>query len=203
MTLIKFCGMTREDDVRAACDLDVDALGFVMWRQSPRYVDARRVASLIKTMRPEVTPVGVFVSPTTDDVVAAGEAGIRIAQIHGPWNPGTVEPWMPGTLELWRATSLEGDLDALPRGVTVVLDAHDPVRHGGTGRTIDWVRAATVAAHRRVVLAGGLTPDNVSEAIRQVKPFGVDVASGVEEGPGIKNVAAMKAFVMAAREADQ
>ena len=84
----------------------------------------------------------------------------------------------------------------------IVLDAHDPVRHGGTGRTINWTRAAQVAAARRILLAGGLNPANVGEAIRQVRPFGVDVASGIEQRPGIKDAQAMQAFVTAVREAE-
>jgi phosphoribosylanthranilate isomerase len=85
----------------------------------------------------------------------------------------------------------------------LLLDVHDPERHGGTGRTIDWARAAAIAAARRVLLAGGLTSGNVADAIRQVRPYGVDVASGIEDRPGIKNAGAMKAFMAAVREADQ
>jgi phosphoribosylanthranilate isomerase len=87
--------------------------------------------------------------------------------------------------------------------IPIVLDAHDPVRHGGTGRTIDWNRAARIAAARRVLLAGGLTPANVAAAIRQVRPYGVDVASGIEDRPGIKDPELMRAFVRAVRQADE
>jgi phosphoribosylanthranilate isomerase len=196
MTFIKFCGMTREDDVRAACDLGVHALGFVMWPKSPRCADAVRVRSLVRAMSDSVTPVGVFVSPTREEMMAARDAGVRVFQLH---QRGDAIP----DGELWIAASLESDLDAIAADIPLVLDAHDPVRHGGTGRTIDWSRAAAVAARRRTILAGGLTVANVATAISQVRPFGVDVASGIEDQPGIKNAQAMKAFVTAVREADQ
>jgi phosphoribosylanthranilate isomerase len=197
MTFIKFCGMTREEDVEAACRLGVDAIGFVMWPRSPRYVNAARVASLVKMMSPHVTPVGVFVSPSDDEIVTARESGIRVIQLHG-----VDAPTVRGA-DVWMGTSLERGLDHLPNDMTIVLDVHDPERHGGTGQTIDWTRAAAIAATRRVMLAGGLTAANVGPAIRQVKPFGVDVASGIENRPGLKSAPAMEAFVTAVREADQ
>ena len=206
MTFIKFCGMTREDDVRRACDLGVDALGFVMWPRSPRYVDMHRAAALVRAVDRDVTPVGVCVSPGADEIRAAADAGIRVVQVHGAHpNVDTLEPWDPGILDawnltLWIAMSPEHAIEVVDESVTVVLDAHDPVKHGGTGRTADWEAAARIAAHRRVLLAGGLTPLNVREAIRRVRPFGVDVASGIEDRPGEKNTQAMTAFVAAARE---
>ena len=196
MTFIKFCGMTRQDDVAMACDLGVDAIGFVLWPNSPRHVELRRLASLIGGLPTHVTPVGVFVSPDHGEVRQAREAGVRIVQVHGDDDEPLDE-------EVWVARPLDADLDAIPRHRTLVLDAHDPVRHGGTGRTIDWARAATIATGRRVLLAGGLTAANVGDAIRQVRPYGVDVASGIEERPGIKSAQAMRAFVAAVREAEQ
>jgi phosphoribosylanthranilate isomerase len=196
MTFIKFCGMTRQDDVRIACDLGVNALGFVMWPGSPRYVAPRDVATLVMSMPETVTPVGVFVSPSDDDIRAARDAGVRVLQLHGNRRDTAAG-------DLWLACSLESDVDATTPADVLLLDAHDPVRHGGTGRTIDWERAAALAAARRVILAGGLTPGNVGDAIRLVKPYGVDVASGIEERPGIKSRAAMTAFVAAVREAEQ
>jgi phosphoribosylanthranilate isomerase len=196
MTFIKFCGMTRDDDVRLACDLGVDALGFVLWPNSPRSVDAVRMAALVRLLPSRVTPVAVLVSPGADAVSAARDAGARVVQVHGSAPP------IRDDSELWIATSLDADISAHPLSVMMVLDAHDPVRHGGTGRTIDWQRAARVASGRKMLLAGGLTAANVGDAIRQVRPFGVDVASGIEERPGIKSAAAMTSFIAAVREAD-
>ena len=196
MTFIKFCGMTRAQDVAVACELGVDAVGFVLWPNSPRCVTMRDLAPLVKTLPPTVTPVGVFVSPDEDEVRQARSAGVQVVQVHGADGRG-----IEG--EVWVARALDTDLDTIDPAVTIVLDAHDPVHHGGTGRTIDWARAAAVAATRRVLLAGGLTAANVGAAIGQVRPFGVDVASGIEDRPGVKNAQAMKAFVAAVREADR
>ena len=197
MTFIKFCGMTREEDVALACTLGVDAVGFVMWPRSPRYVSFDRLAALVRGLPAHIAPVGVLVSPSSDEIAAARRAGVRTVQVHG------TRPGSAAGEDVWVATSLDMDVEALAPEATVVLDAHDPVRHGGTGRTIDWSRAAAVAARRRVLLAGGLTANNVADAIRQVRPFGVDVASGIEDQPGIKNAQAMTAFVAAVREAGE
>ena len=199
MTAVKFCGMTREEDLAAAVELDVAAVGFVLWPGSPRYVDATRVARLIAPLPPRIIPVGVYVRPTSDDLRRGLESGIRVAQLHGSADAADEAP-----CEVWVASSLteEGLLPEVDDRFTVVLDANDPIRYGGTGRTIDWTRAARVAARRRVVLAGGLTAANVAQAIRDVRPYAVDVASGIEDRPGVKNLEAMRAFVDAVREAD-
>ncbi|MGH9174843.1 MAG: phosphoribosylanthranilate isomerase [Vicinamibacterales bacterium] len=194
--------MTREEDVAAAVESGADALGFVLWPGSPRHVDVDRAAALIGVLPRDVTPVGVFVQPSRDDITRAVErAGIRVAQVHG-----TADVALSGvSCDVWVAASIQGD-DITPpvrAEYTVLLDTHDPQRHGGTGRTIDWSRAARVAARRPVMLAGGLTPDNVAEAIREVRPYGVDVASGIEHRPGVKDAHGMRAFVAAVREADQ
>jgi phosphoribosylanthranilate isomerase len=199
MTFIKFCGMTREADVAFAAALGVDALGFVLWQGSPRHVTFARLDDLLRGVPDTVTPVAVFVRPTSDDVARALSAGIRVAQIHGG------APAAPVDCECWLATSFSAEDGATAHadGDTLLLDAHDSERHGGTGRTIDWERAAQVAARRRVILAGGLTPENVGNAIRTVRPYGVDVASGIEREPGIKDRGAMERFVLAVREADR
>jgi phosphoribosylanthranilate isomerase len=208
-TMIKFCGMTRGEDVDAACELGVDALGFVMWPGSPRHVEAAQLAALVARMPAAVTAVAVFVTPTVDEVSAARDAGVHVIQIHGlatrdaidSWSSETMTRWPAGTMTLWLASALD-NVEAMPAQITLVLDTHDPVRHGGTGQPVDWRRAAVVAARRQVMLAGGLTAANVRAAIAQVRPYGVDVASGIEDRPGIKNRRAMRAFVAAVREAD-
>ena len=200
MTFVKFCGMTREADVAAAIDLGVDAIGLILWPQSPRHVTHARAARLVAMLPDRVTPVGVLVKPSDDDVKRAVEqTGIRVVQIHG----SPVSPATAAACEQWAARSLETDPDEVADGITIVLDAHDPARHGGTGRTIDWKSAAAIAARRRVILAGGLNALNVTAAIQCVHPYGVDVASGIEESPGVKNADAMRAFAAAVREAEQ
>lgn len=195
MTFVKFCGMTRAADVARACELGVSAVGFVLWPKSPRFVPNDRLTALVRGLPADVTAVGVLVDPSADDLAQALDAGVHVVQVHGTMQAAA-------RVETWIAAHLETDMSVIPEGHTVVLDAHDPVRHGGTGRTIDWRRAATVAARRRVLLAGGLTPENVGTAIREVRPYGVDVASGIEEAPGIKSARAMEAFVAAVRETD-
>lgn len=200
MTAIKICGITRQEDADEAVALAVDALGFVLWEGSPRYAGFEAAARIVRTLPPFITPVAVVVSPTQVELERAFDAGCRVVQVHGVADEKTVGrgPW-----RLVRAVTLAdgpGGIDPTAGDeIPVLLDARDPTRHGGTGQTIDWARAAEVAARRCVILAGGLTPDNVAEAIRTVKPYGVDVASGVERRPGVKDARAMQAFVEAVR----
>jgi phosphoribosylanthranilate isomerase len=195
---IKVCGITREDDARAAAGLGVHALGFVFWPGSPRAIAPARAAALIRILPPFITPVGVFVDPAADLVAECHAAGIRVAQIVGE------VPALPAGLALLRAVTLapggEGIVPDPPGDGPVLVDAHDPIRRGGTGRTIDWAAVAAVARRRPVILAGGLRADNVGEAIRQARPAGVDVSSGVEQAPGVKDHRQLAAFVAAVRQ---
>jgi phosphoribosylanthranilate isomerase len=200
MTRIKFCGITRAEDLAVAVALGVDAVGFVLWPDSPRAISIETVARLIARLPAAITPVGVFVRPSRDEVRRAIEVGgIRTAQIHGASDLSSVTG-LP--CDSWLAASLGSEVLNAVTGATILLDAGDPERHGGTGNTIDWDAAGQVAARRQVFLAGGLTPDNVGAAIRRAKPYGVDVSSGIEDRPGIKNAASMRAFVAAVRRAD-
>jgi phosphoribosylanthranilate isomerase len=198
VTAIKICGLTRRQDAELAVTFGADALGFVLWRSSPRHTAAGAAADIVRDLPPFITAVGVFVDPSADDIAAAADAGLRLAQVHG------VVPEGPLRLPLLRAVHLSADgSDSIEPGVdddTVLLDAHDPIRRGGTGQTVDWTRARRISAKRRVVLAGGLTPANVGDAIRTVKPYAVDVASGVETEPGIKDPLKLRAFIDAVRE---
>ena len=204
MTAIKICGITRLDDAQAAASLGVHALGFVLWTTSPRCASLPDVRTISRALPPFVAKVGVFVNPTADEVrLAVDECGITVAQIHGeiPVFPGGQPP-----VPLLRAVHIAADAPAgiappVVPDTTILLDAHDPLRPGGTGLTIDWIRAGVVARSRRVVLAGGLTPANVAEAIRTVRPYAVDVASGVESRPGVKDHDLLRRFVVAAKEA--
>jgi phosphoribosylanthranilate isomerase len=201
MTQLKFCGMTREQDIATAVDVGADALGFVLWPRSPRHVDFDRLESLIALLPANVLAVGVFVRPTRKEIATAVDVGVRVVQLHG-----VDDNWSnDSSCEVWVAASLiAGEMQPNVRPERIVLlDAHDPEQHGGTGQTIDWDHASRIAAMRRVILAGGLTPTNVADAIRRVRPFGVDVASGIEDSPGVKNAGAMRAFAAAVRQADQ
>ncbi len=197
MTAIKICGITRGEDAEAAAALGADALGFVLWPASPRHTTIEAVAPIVRDLPPFLTPVGVFVNPSADDIARAAGAGLRLAQVHG------VMPAGPLALPVLRAVhvsaTLPGGIEPAVDDGTVLLDANDPVRHGGTGQTVDWTRARAIAARRRIVLAGGLTAQNVGDAIRTATPYAVDVASGVESEPGIKDLQKLRAFIDAVR----
>jgi len=198
MTAVKICGITRQEDAEAAARFGATFVGFVLWPNSPRHATLSQLKGIVPTLPQWVTPVGVFVDPTTDEIVAAVDAGIRVAQVHG-----RAPVWANGQppVRVIRAVHLAPRGEGIEPAIdddTVLLDAHDPEKPGGTGQTVDWRRAALVAQSRRVILAGGLTPANVRQAINQVQPYAVDVASGVESSPGIKNHELIRAFVEAA-----
>jgi phosphoribosylanthranilate isomerase len=200
--IAKICGITRLTDALHAVEHGATAVGFVFWPRSPRYVDPRRAADIISELPGTVTAVGVFVNQAVDEVQrVAATARVTTVQLHGnePAAYADALGW-----PVWRAVALEDADDTLPAWpaqTTILLDAHDPVRRGGTGQTIDWQAAARVAAARRVVLAGGLTPENVTEAVTTVRPIGVDVSSGVEEAPGVKDFDKVARFLERARAA--
>lgn len=200
MTAIKICGITRREDAELAASLGASFVGFVLWQDSPRAATLDTVRQITSSLPTTVTPVGVFVDPTADEVMAAADAGIQMAQIHS-----AAPSFLRGvTIPVVRAVHLAIDrIDGVEPDIAddlVLLDAHDPVKHGGTGKTVDWRRAALIAKSRRVILAGGLTPSNVRQAISEVRPYAVDVASGVESEPGIKDHGLLRAFMAAAKE---
>ena len=197
MTAVKICGITRGEDAAAACAFGADFVGFVLWQKSPRATTIDRVREIVPQLPGSVTPVGVFVDPTADEVKAAEDAGIRMAQVHSD----ALLEIQGVAIPIVRAVHLAGDgIEPNVSDELVLLDAHDPVQHGGTGKTIDWQRASIIARRRRIFLAGGLTPANVQQAIAEVRPYAVDVASGVESAPGIKDHKMLRAFIDAAKE---
>jgi phosphoribosylanthranilate isomerase len=199
--LVKICGITRLDDAEAAVDAGAGALGFVFWRDSPRFVDPYRARAIVRRLPAFISTVGVFVNQSPEYVAGvASLVPLSAVQLHGD-EPvaqvnGVGRPVIKAlTLD---AASQPHILAAWPGHVTILLDAHDPVRRGGTGRSLDWEAAAAIAAERRIVLAGGLTPDNVAEAIDRVRPFAIDVSSGVERSPGVKDHERVRALCRAA-----
>jgi phosphoribosylanthranilate isomerase len=197
---IKVCGITRVSDALHAVEHGATALGFVLWPRSPRAVSVDRAAQIIAELPSHVMTVGVFVNEPIDSIrSAAARAHLTAVQLHGDEPPAYADAlgW-----PVIRAVSV-GDIAAAAEtwsaDTALLVDNIDPVRRGGTGAAIDWTRAADVAKTRRVVLAGGLTPDNVATAIRAVHPFGVDVSSGVESAPGVKDLDKVAQFVSNAR----
>jgi phosphoribosylanthranilate isomerase len=188
--LVKICGITRLEDAEAAVHAGAGALGFVFWPESPRFIDPYRARAIVRALPPFVSAVGVFVNQATEYVASvASLAHLSVVQLHGDETPDLADAvGRPVIKALTIAAAADEErLRAWPPHVTVLLDVHDPVRRGGTGRTVDWTTAAAVAAQRRVLLAGGLTPENVAEAVARVRPFGIDVSSGVERSPGVKD----------------
>ena len=198
---LKVCGITRAEDAVHAVAHGATALGFIFWSKSPRYIAPERAAAIIATVPPEVLTVGVFVDDPEDVVHDVAErSGIAAVQLHGHETPSFV---VTGGRRVFRSMTLDSSAatgDAWP-AATLLLDAADPVRKGGTGTLVDWDAAAAVARQRPIVLAGGLTPENVGGAIAVVRPFGVDVSSGVEASPGVKDHAKLTEFLANARAA--
>lgn len=195
-TRVKICGITRAEDAGLAAAAGADAIGFVFWPKSPRAVTPAQAAA-IWTAGALIARVGVFVNESpaiVRDVVR--EARLTAVQLHGDEQ---VEDYLSCAAPLIKAVSLSDAASvsvaaALPAHVTLMVDASDHVRRGGTGQLADWARAAELARVRPIILAGGLTPANVADAIRQVQPWAIDVSSGVEIGPGIKNAASLTAL---------
>ena len=198
--IVKICGITRLEDAEAAVAAGAGAIGFIFWPDSPRFIDPHRARAIAAALPPLVTPVGVFVNQPRDYVNGvASLVRLGAVQLHGDETPeyasGVAAPVI-------KALSLAAaDSRAWPARVRILLDVHDPVARGGTGRTIDWAAAAAVAAQREILLAGGLTPDNVADAVARVRPFGIDVSSGVERAPGIKDSRRLRALFEAVHDA--
>ena len=204
-TRIKVCGITRLDDALRAVDLGVDALGFVFWPGSPRCVSLRQAAAIAEALPPLVATVGVFVNQPLDEIrtITSG-VGLSAIQLHGDEAPGT---WARVPGRCIKAIAVGPGFDAAavrawPLAVLPLLDAHDPARRGGTGRVVEWEGAAALARTRHIILAGGLGPSNIREAIMRVRPFAVDVSSGVEREAGIKDPERLRAFVESVAAAD-
>jgi phosphoribosylanthranilate isomerase len=201
---VKICGITRIEDLYAACSAGADALGFVFHAASPRNLTIERAADLIKALPPFVQSVGLFVDAGSDFVEAVLKAvPLDLLQFHGDESPTYCgrfrRPYIKAIrvregVDLVKCTADYGDARGL------LLDAYVPGVHGGTGACFDW-RLIPSGLSKPLVLSGGLTPHNVADAIRQVNPWAVDVSSGVEQAKGIKDTAKVAAFIENARSA--
>jgi phosphoribosylanthranilate isomerase len=206
VTLVKICGITRVEDALDAATLGATAVGFVFWPGSPRAIGPADARSIVDALPPLVTPVGVFVDQPEEEVSQiASDVRLGAVQLHGKEPPDYCRRLRRPVIKAFgvAASFDERLIDGYPLGITVLLDAQDDVAHGGTGRLIDWARAARIAASRRVMLAGGLQPDNVEAAIARVRPFAIDVSSGVETSPGVKDRSKMRQLFDAVRRADR
>ena len=220
---VKICGITRLQDAELAAGLGASALGFVFWPGSPRCVSGETAKAIAANVPENVLKVGVFVDQPADDVVRImDEVGLDVAQLHGHESPDycrqlmvrlkpdTTETDEPNTTEvkipvvsgfsrtIFKAIGMTGNgcvnIDDFGPDIVLLVDAHDPERFGGTGRTVNWDSAREIAATRRTILAGGLNAANIKLAVRSVRPYGVDVSSGVESGPGVKDPNRLRTF---------
>jgi phosphoribosylanthranilate isomerase len=195
---IKICGITRFEDARVAVSLGVDALGFIFHPPSPRYISPQAARRIIRELPPLVTKVGVFVNESAERIAeVVAQSGVDCVQLHGDETPDECECLQ---LPVIKAFSIApgADLSVLDAySVSAfLLDTWDGGLRGGTGRTFDWTLAEKAArTHDAVILAGGLGPTNIKEALDMVRPYGVDVNSGVEISPGVKNPQKMRDVV--------
>ena len=202
---IKICGITSVEDAAAAVEAGADALGFVLYRGSPRYVEPAIVKRIIATLPPLVTPVGVFVNEELKVVRDLMDTcGLALAQLHGDENSSYCIELARPVLKAIRVKD-RGSFLALAEfqgraGVRgFIMDTYSKEAYGGSGNVMDRTLAAEAARAATIILAGGLTAENVAEAIRAVHPYGVDVSSGVESAPGKKDHRKIRAFVKATR----
>jgi phosphoribosylanthranilate isomerase len=227
---IKICGITNIEDARVAIEAGADLLGFILYPQSPRYITPEKMHEIIRELRdqPPISPnlpksppspkisnfpalVGVFVhEPITRIQAILDQTGLDYAQLHSDETPETLAQLQGRAFKALRPTDEATALVEAARyaglgpsgGPALMIDAYDPHAYGGTGKQADWrAAAAVVRRHRGLLLAGGLTPANVAEAIRTVRPWGVDVGSGVEAAPGRKDHEKVRAFIGRAKAA--
>jgi phosphoribosylanthranilate isomerase len=229
MAWVKICGITNLEDALTAVEAGADALGFVFYEKSPRKIDLETVREIVEALPTEVEKVGVFVNESPDHMEnVAQRVGLTAIQLHVEMSPlGDKKPQgMKPSEKLKQYIALpvrhffdeEGRFDSFALSVgddeqdkwvsAIFLDSGTPEQMGGTGRAFNWQTAVPVAevikqAGFDLVIAGGLTPTNVTEAIRILKPWGVDVASGVESKPGKKDREKVQAFVAAVRQAER
>jgi phosphoribosylanthranilate isomerase len=203
MTKIKICGIKTVDDAMAAMEAGADLIGFNFYSKSPRYIDVGICRDIMFVMRRygHVQYAGVFVNAPVEQIHATMDTcGLALAQLHGD---ETLD--MLNALDGKAFKAFRGDVNPqliVKGNPAFLIDAAVKDSYGGTGMKADWSAAAELAKKYQFLLAGGLTPENVADAVRQVSPWGVDVASGVESEPGKKDAARMSAFVKAVREVE-
>ena len=205
MTKIKICGIRTVNDALAAMDAGADLIGFNFYPKSPRYIDVGYCRDIMSVMRKyaQITYVGVFVNASAAQVRATMETcALSLAQLHGNETSEMVQSLDGRAFKAFRGVLQSINGFAREDAPALLVDASLKGAYGGTGVTADWSAAAELAQHYPLLLAGGLTPENVTAAVRQVRPWGVDVASGVESSPGSKDAHKMKAFVQAVKRLD-
>lgn len=206
MVKVKICGITNFEDAQAAADLGADMLGFNFYRGSKRYIEAALAAEIINSIDGRVDSVGVFVNADIDTIQRTVEAtGLAAVQLHGDETPEFVRDvaetcGVPVVKALRVSPDFRAEMIREFSADSILLDVYSPAAFGGTGERFDWSIAVAAKEYTdRLFLAGGLTPENVAAAVELVRPYAVDVASGVEIAPGKKDAAKMNAFIRNAK----
>ena len=206
LTKVKICGITNIEDARAAVDLGADALGFIFVPDTPRYVKPHIAARIISDLPPFITKVGVFADASAEAISEVFElCGLNVLQLHGSETPDYCgEIGISKIIKAFRMKD-EQSLSAIPKYKVsaYLLDTYVKGKKGGTGEIFNWGLAKKAKAYGRIIVAGGLNPENVAWAIQHVRPYGVDVSSGVESRPGKKDHSKIRAFIENVRGCDQ
>lgn len=201
---VKICGVTSIEDAVAAVEAGADALGFMFYERSPRKISIETASAIKTALPPFVVKIGVFADATENVIRTATLSGLNALQFHGNEPPDFVKRFSPiPTIKAFRIQNAASLAQLAAYNTSAwLLDSYTPAQLGGTGTTFDWTLAIQARKFGRpIILAGGLTPENVADAIRKVRPYAVDVSSGVESSPGKKDPGKVAAFIQAAKSA--
>jgi phosphoribosylanthranilate isomerase len=201
MVKVKICGITNLEDALIAVEAGADALGFVFFHASSRNISVEEATIIIRRLPPFVQTVGLFVNEELKRVNSiADQCGLDVVQLHGEESPDYCDAVKRRVIKAFRVKDESVLGDMVNYNVAgYLLDAWSPIAHGGTGSTFNWDIAAKAAVSRTIILAGGLTPDNVTRGIAMVNPYAVDVSSGVESAPGKKDAGLVNSFIRSCR----
>jgi phosphoribosylanthranilate isomerase len=208
MVQVKICGITSAADAQAAIAAGANLLGFNFYPKSPRYIDREQAAEIRRKLPKKVKAVGIFVNRASADVIALQSSlALDAVQLHGDETPETIAEIAP-VVRVIKAFRVEPEfplvtLDEYSLAFAFLFDAAHTGQYGGTGRTTDWDVARRACANHRIILAGGLKVENVAAAVRIVRPYGIDVASGVESSPGKKDHGRLREFIQEVRRAER
>jgi len=201
MVRIKVCGITNREDALAACELGADALGFIFYNGSKRYVEPEKAKAIVSELPPFISTVGVFVNQDVPEIESVVETvGIDTVQLHGDESADFCSKIPLRVIKAVRVKEfVDADAVELYPVQAILFDKHADDMYGGTGKSFDWSALSGIHISKHIILSGGLTDENVSEAIETVRPYAVDVSSGVEDSPGKKNHMKIRNFIEAVR----
>jgi len=204
MTKIKICGITNIEDALLAAGLGADALGFIFYKDSKRYISSEDALSIKSQLPPFISTVGVFVNQDIEELkTVKEEVGFDVYQLHGEESPNYCKKLGVNIIKAIRMKNKPKDIDLESYPVNAFLfDTYSSSEYGGTGESFDWQLLKDIGHSKKIILSGGLTPQNVAGAIEIVKPYAVDVSTGVEEYPGKKNPVKLQQFISMVRNGD-